>query len=731
MRQKPISFTLNDKTIYTPSDIDKVLTLSVNDACWKGKNNGIYYLNISCAFDIETTSFYRDKNGVAYNYNDYMAILRNNPKSKLSKCAIMYVWQFGINGRVIIGRTWSEFLKMMLRISEVLDLSDNRILIIYVHNLSFEFQYIRKLFSWSKVFATDERKPIYALTNRGIEFRCSYMLSGYPLAKLGNQLHTYKVEKMVGDLDYSLLRHSQTVLTEKELRYCVNDVLVVMAYIQELLDKQRITLLPITKTGFVRKLCRKNCLNVRVNGKQQRNWGYIDKMKEQTIHGIEEYRDLKRAFSGGFTHAAAQYAGLTLENVASYDFTSSYPYVMVSEMFPTSHGVFVQIKSKQEFFKYMSKYLCIFTCAFEKIMESRCYDNPISVSKCRNVKGAVNNNGRLVCAEYIETTLTNIDYDYIKHYYTWQRMQVCSMWCYKKGYLPTEFVKTILDLYKKKTTLKGVAGSEFEYLQSKELLNSCYGMCVTDIVRPLNEYTDNEGWRCEEIDDIDIFNDQIFQYNIKKNRFLSYVWGVFVTAYARRNLFTGITEFGNDYVYSDTDSVKVLNYEKHAQYINAYNRNCKLKLISACKHHNIDYDMCAPQTVKGVIKPLGVWDFEGVYSRFKTLGAKRYMIEKDGEINITVAGVNKHTAVPYLLKTYGKDIFTAFDNNLYIPAGACGKKLHTYIDYPIRGCITDYQGINANYSEQSGVHLEETDYSLNMGVAYMKYINGIRIKTNY
>lgn len=236
-------------------------------------------------------------------------------------------------------------------ISERLQLSNNQKLIVYVHNLSYEFQYLRTLFDWEKVFSIDLRKPIYATTKLGIEFRCSYLLSGYSLAKLGEQLHTYHIEKMVGDLDYQLMRNSKTPLSAKELKYCVNDVFVVMAYIQELIeDYKGLTHLPITKTGFVRKYCRKHCLHTTNDkGKTVNNWDYTNLIHSLNISGIEEFNMLQRAFMGGFTHANAMYADETLSDVTSYDFTSSYPTVMIAEQFPMSSGVRVEVKSTKQF----------------------------------------------------------------------------------------------------------------------------------------------------------------------------------------------------------------------------------------------------------------------------------------------------------------------------------------------------------------------------------------------
>lgn len=154
--------------IFSPGDIVRVLDMSVNDSMLVSKQENketVRMFNVPVAFDIETTSFYLNDD---------------------TKAATMYEWTFGINGNVVIGRTWDEFFNMLEAVSKHLNLSINRRLVVYVHNLSFEFQFIRKWFQWAKVFAVDTRKPVYAITESGIEFRCSFLLSGYSLAKLGD-----------------------------------------------------------------------------------------------------------------------------------------------------------------------------------------------------------------------------------------------------------------------------------------------------------------------------------------------------------------------------------------------------------------------------------------------------------------------------------------------------------------------------------------------------------------
>lgn len=720
--------------VFKPSEIADVLKMSVNKYSLYGNSKGVYYYNIPVAFDIETSSFYRDKHGKQYTYEEV-----KDRKDRFEKVANMYVWQLGINGNVIVGRTWQEFEEVCEYIVKTLELNENRRLIIYIHNLSYEFQFIRQRFEWERVFSIDLRKPIYAITKNFIEFRCSYLLSGYGLAKLGKQLLKYPVEKKTGDLDYHIIRHDKTPLTDAEIGYCVNDVRVVMSYIQEQIEELKsVSNIPLTKTGYVRKYCRKNCLyKPKANGKgREQNWRYFELMNELQINNLNEFNMLQRSFQGGFTHANGYYTDSVVENVSSFDFTSSYPYVMIAEQFPMSRGVKVKIKSQEQFNLYLEKYCCVFDAVFTNILASKTNDNPISKSKCWIAENVVENNGRVVGADRIGITLTNVDYEIIKQYYSWEKTQVGEMYCYRKGYLPTEFVKSILSLYEKKTTLKGIEGKESEYLNSKEMLNSCYGMCVTNPLRDEFIYNISHDWDIKELTE-DEKGEFIYKYNTTRNRFLFYPWGIFITAYARKNLFTAITQCGNDYVYSDTDSVKICNVDRHKDYFDKYNKEVENKLKQACKHHNISFELCRPKTETGKVKLLGVWDYEGTYSRFKTLGAKRYMVEHKDALNVngqsydfslTVSGVDKKCAIPYMVKTYGENIFDAFTDYLHLPSEGCGKNLHTYVDYKTEGTVTDYNGEVSEFCELSTVHLEPTDYNLSLSVMYLDYLIGRKLK---
>lgn len=683
---------------YTVKDLNKIFNkinpLLVTD------NKKISYYNIPISFDIETTSI---------------------KSSQMDKFAFMYIWQFCIDGYVIVGREWNEFLYLLDTLTKYYELSEQRRMIIYVHNLGFEFQFMRKRIEWSSVFSLDKRKPIKAVTIEGIEFRCSYILSGYGLAKLDTQLLSFKISKKSGDLDYSKIRHSKTPLTNEEIKYCINDVLVVVAYIQELINRDGdITKIPLTKTGYVRRYCRDMCL---YEGSHKNNTTkfikYHNLIKNLTLTK-EVYTMLQEAFGGGFTHANPKYVGNVLKNVESFDLCSAYPYAILSEQYPMSKFERYIPKDIDDFNKTLKRYCCLLTVEIHNVRSKVKFDNYISSSHCIEKVLYEENNGRIYSADKIVITLTEQDYNIIKRTYSWEDMKLLKLYRARKEYLPRDFMLAVLKLFGDKTVLKDVEGRELDYLISKENLNSCYGMMVTDICRDDIVYNDDE-WDKGECN----IDHALEIYNKSKKRFLYYPWGVWVTAYNRRNLWSAILEFGDDYIYSDTDSVKVMNKSRHMDYITNYNKWVLQRLQLAFLERNIDIKLSHPKNKYGKEKQLGQWEDEGTYKKFKTLGAKRYMVETEKGVNITVSGLNKTIAVPYILKTY-KEPFKAFDENLYIPSDYTGKMTHTYIDTELQGTITDYLGNEGSFHELSATHLENCDYTLSLSDKFVKFLLGFR-----
>lgn len=596
-----------------------------------GKYNPKYY-DISASFDTETTSM---------------------KKANGEKFAFMYVWQFSIDGYFCYGRTWSQFIQLLMNLQKFGGLNKDKRIIIYIHNLSFEFQFFRKYIPWVEVFSKEEREPMKAVSGFGVEFRDSLILSGYKLETLAKNLTSHKVEKMVGDLDYSLIRNSKTTFTKKELGYMLNDVKILDAYIDEQRQQYKdIAHIPLTNTGRVREKLRENCFGV-TNASRLK---FQDMVKNLTL-SKDVYDELEQAFAGGFTHANPNHVDKTYHNVASIDFTSSYPTVMIAEKFPSSTAHSYKFTNMNDFEELCKNRLVMFQVDFTNLVSKIDFDNYISKNRCINIEGETENNGRVFSADKLSIVITNVDWQIIKQVYAWENIKISRVKWFYKHYLPKPIIESILYFYNAKTKLKNVKGKEAEYMHGKQLLNSVYGASVSKVIHDEVEYNNNQ-WTTEQAD----AEKQLQQYNNSNNRVLYFPYGVWVTSFARANLWSGILSIKDDYIYSDTDSIKMLNWQKHKSYVENYNKTITEKLEKTLKFYRIPLDQIKPKTVDGREKPLGVWDFEGVYDSFKTLGAKRYVYTENGKLYTTIAGLGKKQGAKYLLSISDNDPEKAVKN---------------------------------------------------------------------
>lgn len=487
-----------------------------------------YYLDIVTAFDIETS---KEKYGPA--------------PTEWRSWLYVWQWQFG-EIATVIGRTWEEFLSIVNQINAYL--SDNVRLMVYVHSLAYEFQFISGVWNFASedVFATDVRSPLYCRMGK-LELRCSYRLSNYGLGKWAKECKADH-SKMIGDLDYNVVRYPWTDLTPEELRYCINDVICVVECVEIMLESYNDTLysIPYTNTGYIRRRVR-NALKM---------WSY-DAVK-QMCGDLLTYDRLRQAFRGGNTHANRWHVTDLLGDVYSYDRSSSYPDVMCHCKFPMS-----KFKAETPDIETLQKCIdrgraCLLKVGFWNIrLKSDRIGLPyIPFDKCCEVgfnkpKGVQLDNGRILLADYLEIAITDIDMEIIQEQYVWDAINVQWLMSARYGYLPKPLQDVLISLYTAKTSLKGIEGEEVTYNHAKAELNSCYGMMVQRVFTNPIMYKKNH-WRVGKFKD-DLENDPSIDkdFVIDSTRlecydesishaFVCYQWGVWVTAWARYRLQEGV-----------------------------------------------------------------------------------------------------------------------------------------------------------------------------------------------
>jgi hypothetical protein len=654
------------------SDIIKSIPIARNYSKRK-KADKTLFRNCMCAFDIETT---------------YLDDIEQS---------IMYIWQFAVmdlrNGNIwyCFGRTWEQFTKLLDSFYH-----EGITVLVWVHNLSYEFQFMRHWlpFRKDKIFALKSRKVVRADID-GIQFRCSYIQTNKSLDAFTRDMGVVHQKLSGVEFDYSKKRYPWSEMTTEELQYCCNDVVGLLESMQVRMRMENDTLysLPLTSTGYVRRLAKE--------AMRKFNHNQLQAM----MCDVNVYKLLRLEFRGGDTHANRYHVNKILENVASYDRASSYPDVMLNYRFPMSAFTPRMITDIDELEKKCQIRDCCFIAVFTITnLQQRdiYYGAPyLSLDKAVEISGQVADNGRILSASRAVYVFNDIDWKIVKSEYVGE-VEISQVYIAKYGYLPQAFRDLVIDLFHKKTSLKNVDGQELNYMRSKELINSLYGMCAQNPVKPDVIYMDepDQAFTLEDIVDI---GEKLEKYN--KKAFLLYAWGCWVTAWARLKLKEMINIVGDNFVYCDTDSVKFLvrdDYKRIVAKIEEYNQGLKELSIS-----NKGY----ADDKKGITHYLGVYEYEETYKQFKTLGAKKYAYTRqDRTFKITIAGVPK--------KAGAREMGTIENFNVGFVFRNSGKLESVYNDSDYGTYYTDDPSEH-RIEIRSNVVLRESTYEIGLSLEYM------------
>ena len=527
--------------------------------------------------------------------------------------------------------------------------------IIYVHNLAYDYVFLRKFFFKSfgrpvKVLNTKSHYPIYIEFQNGLIFRDSLILSQKSLERWAIDLDVPH-KKAVGKWDYDKIRNQNGYhFSKNELDYIENDTLAGVECIDTLktMLHHYIYSMPFTATGIVREDARKIGKENRAHDKYVR-----------IAPDYDVYLLMEQCFHGGYTHGNRYLINEVLEGeIQCYDFTSSYPFVILSEKFPVCKFMPFRNCSIDDLCDMSDRYAFITRLfLYKPCLKDKHTPMPaLQASKCIKSINSIIDNGRILASGFVEIIVDEQTLLLIREQYDYEKHICADVYYSRKDYLPRWFTDYVFELFKKKSTLKGV--DALNYMLSKSKLNSCYGMCVQKIIQDdiIEDYDTGDYITTSK------YNSAEYDKCIKNhNKFLPYQWGVWVTAYAMRNLFK-LGKMCETWIYSDTDSVYGMGWD--TQKIEEYNRECLGKL-SARGYGAVECN--------GKQYILGKAELDGTYSQFKVLGAKRYCVRADDGLHITVAGVPKRGAVAL------NDSIDNFQKGFIFKGTVTGKKQHTYI----------------------------------------------------
>ena len=634
------------------------------------KDKRIDYINALSAFDIETTSLQDIKQ------------------------SFMYIWQWHFvnleteESLTIYGRYWDEW-QACIDVA-CLCLPENAYLVVLDHNLSYEFQFLSEYYPFDidEVFCTDPRAILKCSMRKHLEFRCTMRHSNTSLSVYTKQWNV-KHQKLSGDeFDYNKIRYPWDALTDKEMQYAFHDVIgLCEAYIAEMnYWKDTLYTVPPTSTGYVRRISKREW--AKVNYLDRRAW----------MPPFELLRLLEDAFRGGDVHGSrfhstpADYGRAVVNfDVGSDDRISSYPDELINHPMPLGDWYRVQTKKnkwieREEVDKYIYKYnkavlTRVHFRGLSLIDES--WELPyISKSKCLYLENEVLDNGRVLSADYLSTTITDIDWEIICKEYKWKDVYFSDTWYCRYRYLPEFFCNVVREFFRKKTILSGYEKGSMEDIERtlmKMLLNALYGMFAEHVLRDTQYFLNDDERKKYNVNDIYVTekeykimkkeydekrklskkerqnrrdqreNDTVERHN--KKAMWPFSVGVWVTSAARLDLHRAAWEVrkqGGRVLYVDTDSVKYTGKVDFSALNDYYKKRSLERGAYADDRFGKRYYM-------------GVYDHEYTAKAFAHIGAKKYIYitepkpdakkysERTG-YHLTVAGVNKEKGAEELVE---------------------------------------------------------------------------------
>lgn len=674
-------------------------------------------------FDIEASNGYII-DGVArpFDYNKIPSFYNSHKKA-----AICYLWQFGVDDVYFYGR----YIEDLIPVWDYLEsLKWNTIC--WVHNLSYEFATLIGFIQFDKVFARSPHKPITA-TAGTLQFRCTYMLSRQKLEDIGGSVG---YPKLTEQMEYDSIRTPKSKLLPQEVDYAIRDLEILHAYVLKMRTEYKLLQsIPLTQTGRPRKEVKKI---------YARDWRYHQRMTRLLPCNAAEYKRLKAAFIGGWVHANYYWVDILLKGkyaVTPWDITSSYPLQMILHKYPSEPWTHCTDPEDFDFYLQHKNMLCLVEVEFNNIWSAK-YNDYISYNKTYDRQGVKHENGRVYAGTHFKMFITSVDLEIIRDCYHGD-IKVIDLYYSRASYLDKRYVEYILKLYNNKVQLTHTGDPVKEELRarSKELLNALYGMMVSSLIYPelsFNNY--DKRWKPKHFDNIaelDAFTDQ--ELDKLRDRpwknFQSFSAGLFVTAYARKQLYAAVGAIDKDVVYHDTDSVYCKG--DHRDFFKDFNEDLKKQLLAMCNNRGIDPELLHPKDPSGEEQWIGIYvsDTGGVpLYEFKTLGAKRYAyreiskedaeklaaaqpdpekkkkILKRGQIKITISGVNKSTGAAAL-----KDDLKNLNSDMVFDYKECGKMIPHYLTDMGEVIWEDRDGKRYTSNQSCGVCLQPAKYIPDMG----------------
>lgn len=610
--------------------------------------------------------FLKPKNGIRY-LEDFAVLDTETSHTCINGEEVGWITsiQWIFDGKYKLYRKPSDFCKFLNSLKSKYDLNDNNMMVVYIHNMSYDMEYLYQWLndivgeSWLNVkqLYTQAHKPIFIRFN-GFEFRCSYRLSGRSLDKWSKDLNT-EHKKAVGTYDYDKVIYQDTELSDTELNYDKLDVIVLReCIIKELeINNNDLRSVPYTMTGYVRADT-KSFYKPKDNKLRRK---YNSEFKKRKLN-VSYYKGISEAKNGGLTHGNRHLKGKLITVPAGakgkhVDLISAYPSTnMIDTDYPIGPWWTFHLNDKK-YIKELQKDYCLLIRVV--LLDVCLKDDNITLPLLQSYKCCIGkkkgfdyieDNGRILATKgQCEVVLTDIMWDIISEQYDF-KCYIKEIYCSKKGKLP-EYIREVTKKYfyaktyyksehKRLEKLYGINDyrtqeAALNLLLSKQRLNSIFGMTYEDVVHNSVEF---DAYLNEFIPDMRHLDDAKIEEDIEKHysskaRFNEMQFGAWTTEHVKKQIYEAVKLIGYDhFIYCDTDSIMYIEDDTNRGIFEQINKDIRAKAIKEEAYITIDNERTY----------FGGWDEEENFIEFKFLHSKCYALTTEaGEFCCTIAGVPK------------------------------------------------------------------------------------------
>lgn len=585
---------------------------------------------------------------------------------------------------IIHGRTIDSFMDTVARLYFALPETGKKKrrekMNCFTHNLKFDGDFVEwwLLHGGGEILSETRENVLYnfsaAWNGAMVTFRDSLKIFPKSAEKIGE---LYGIPKLKGQWDYEKYRDENTPISPEEWEYIDHDVMILS---RALADYRR--------QGYVEN----TQAAIAYNDRLKKTYPKFRKTLAQSIKSdpdryratfpreimpleFELHKHLMLGYFGGISYLNPKYANVPLEHCHSFDVHSMYPDKMANAWLPVGQPLIIENPTQGEAWRMIRNYNCVMVDIDNLTLTLKSPAHFPALMFPTTPGTSVRMEGKIIKCENEMICLTGIDCRIMESEYNISSCNITRIYLFRSKYGHyADFVnywmkiKSDSDKIKDDPTADPAARSAAKTQRelAKVMMNASYGKDGTKLIRyPHKTYLDPETDLLEANIEIEISD---IEYYLPS--------AIFICALARQQLWRAVRICRDEFIYCDTDSVKVTQRGK--------------ELLEASPDFDID-----PYR-------LGAWGYEGEYLSAKFVRQKTYSYTQ----------LNKHgrTERHYVVCGAPDDIKAVMDIEDFKPGMVISlDKIHACINSetgkPLQGRLLPVR-------VHGGVILEETGFQI-------------------